>query len=75
MNVLTYLGINHGCSYFNSPSVKGHLRPLIDHFGIASSVQPVVLDHVRTTARKIGNNGFFQSFQLSSTQQPKERTK
>jgi hypothetical protein len=67
MNVLTTLGINHGCCHPYSPSIKGHLRPSDEHFGIAISVQPVMLDYVRTTTREIGNNGFFQSFQLSST--------
>jgi hypothetical protein len=67
MNCLTLSGINYGCNHAYSPSIKGHLRPLVDHFGIAISVQPVVLDYVRTANGKTRNNGFFQSFQLSST--------
>ncbi len=74
MNLFNHSGDNYGSSRINTPSIKGHLRPLDGDFGVSVSVQPSVLDNVRTNSGKAGNNGFFLPFQLSSTQHTKERT-
>ena len=73
MNCLTFSGDIYGSNRTHSPSVKGHLRPLAGDFGTRPIVQPGVLDHVRSAARAPRDNGFFQHFQLSSTQHQKER--
>ena len=66
---------NHGSNRNHSSSVRGHLRPLDGDFGFSVSVQPSVLDHVRTNSGKTRNYGVFLPFQLSFTQHTKERTK
>ena len=68
MNCLTFSGDIYGSNRTHSPSVKGHLRPFAGDFGTRPIVQPGVLDNVRSAAGTPGNNGFFQHFQLSSTQ-------
>lgn len=75
MNLFNHSGDNYGSSRINTPSIKGHLRPLDGDFGVSVSVQPSVLDHVRTNSGKTRNYGVFLPFQLSSTQHTKERTK
>ena len=75
MNLFNNSGDNYGSSRINTPSIKGHLRPLDGDFGVSVSVQPSVLDHVRTNSGKTRNYGVFLPFQLSSTQHTKERTK
>ena len=75
MNLFNRSGDNYGSSRINTPSIKGNLRPLDGDFGFSVSVQPSVLDHVRTNSGKTRNYGVFLPFQLSSTQHTKERTK
>ena len=75
MNLFNRSGDNYGSSRINTPSIKGHLRPLDGDFGVSVSVQPSVLDNVRTNSGKTRNYGVFLPFQLSSTQHTKERTK
>lgn len=75
MNLFNHSGDNYGSSRINTPSIKGHLRPLNGDFGVSVSVQPSVLDNVRTNYGKTRNYGVFLPFQLSSTQHTKERTK
>ena len=75
MNLFNHSGDNYGSSRITTPSVKGHLRPLDGDFGVSVSVQPSVLDNVRTNSGKTRNYGVFLPFQLSSTQHTKERTK
>ena len=73
MYCFSFSGDIYGSSRSYSPSVKNHLRPFDTHTGISPVVQPGVLDNVRSEPRASGNNGFFQHFQLSSTQHQKER--
>ena len=75
MNLFNHSGDNYGSSRITTPSIKGHLRPLDGDFGVSVSVQPSVLDNVRTNSGKTMNYGVFLPFQLSSTQHTKERTK
>ena len=75
MNLFNHSGDNYGSSRINTPSIKGHLRPLDGDFGFSFNLQPSVLDHVRTNSGKTRNYGVFLPFQLSSTQHTKERTK
>ena len=75
MNLFNHSGDNYGSSRINTPSIKGHLRPLDGDFGVSGSVQPSVLDNVRTNSGKTRNYGVFLPFQLSFTQHTKERTK
>ena len=75
MNLFNHSGDNYGSSRINTPSIKGHLRPLDGDFGFSTIVQPSVLDHVRTNSGKTRNYGVFLPFQLSFTQHTKERTK
>ena len=75
MNLFNHSGDNYGSSRINTPSIKGHLRPLDGDFGFSTIVQPSVLDNVRTNSGKAGNYGVFLPFQLSFTQHTKERTK
>ena len=75
MNLFNHSGDNYGSSRINTPSIKGHLRPLDGDFGFSTIVQPSVLDNVRTNSGKTRNYGVFLPFQLSSTQHTKERTK
>ena len=73
MNCFNFSGDIYGSSSSYSPSIKNHLRPFAGDFGTRPIVQPGVLDNVRSEPRASGNNGFFQHFQLSSTQHQKER--
>ena len=75
MNLFNHSGDNYGSSRINTPSIKGHLRPLDGDFGFSTIVQPSVLDNVRTNSGKTRNYGVFLPFQLSFTQHTKERTK
>ena len=75
MNLFNHSGDNYGSSRINTPSIKGHLRPLDGDFGFSFNLQPSVLDKVRTNSGKTRNDGVFLPFQLSSTQHTKERTK
>ena len=75
MNLFNHSGDNYGSSRINTPSIKGHLRPLDGDFGFSTIIQPSVLDNVRTNSGKTRNYGVFLPFQLSSTQHTKERTK
>ena len=75
MNSFNHSGDNYGSSRINTPSIKGHLRPLDGDFGFSTIIQPSVLDNVRTNSGKTRNYGVFLPFQLSFTQHTKERTK
>jgi hypothetical protein len=75
MNLFNHSGDNYGSSRINTPSIKGHLRPLDGDFGFSTIIQPSVLDNVRTNSGKTRNYGVFLPFQLSFTQHTKERTK
>lgn len=75
MNLFNHSGDNYGSSRINTPSIKGHLRPLDGDFGASTIVQSSLLDNVRTNSGKTRNYGVFLPFQLSFTQHTKERTK
>ena len=75
MNVLTSLGINHGCSYSYSPSIKGHLRPFNHDIGFTGIERYVRLDNVESNVGKSDNTSHIRSIQLSCSQYQREEQK
>ena len=63
-NMETFIGGKHGFCSFNSPGIRGHLRPIHHDIGIVDELRPGVLYDVGGGLDKSSNFEYICTIQL-----------